>query len=184
MNTFFYTKKSVYQIITEDNRYLRFYPSNPNAGQLIWQHGGPNEFLAKCVTDEREYKEVADEFYGALRAEEKAKRQRIAERQEARRAQCVNDYEALVAKYETIPTTIENLKIILRYLSAENWGLWRLPKLDRSYTVNQYDVDGQWVATITFDEGLFVKGMTNPIRKFKHGCAANVLPHFFNIERL
>ena len=180
MNTYFYTKKSVYQIITEDNGYLRFYPANPNAGQLIWQHGGPNEFLAKCVTDEREYKEVADEFYGALRAEEKAKRQRIAERQEARRAQYINDYEALVAKYETIPTTIENLRIVMHYLNSMNWGLWRLPKMDKAYSAYQYQQGSGTITTLTFDESILIRG--GRCRKFKCGCAPNVLLKYRGID--
>lgn len=180
MNTYFYTKKSVYQIITEDNGYLRFYPANPNAGQLIWQHGGPSEFLAKCVNDEREYKEVADEFYGALRAEEKAKRQRIAERREALRAQCVNDYEALVAKYDTIPTTIENLRIVMHYLNSMNWGLWRLPKMDKAYSANQYQQGSGTITTLTFDESILIRG--GRCRKFKCGCAPNVLLKYRGID--
>lgn len=182
MNKYFYTKKSVYKISRRTDGYIEFYPSTPNAGQLILQNGGISAFLAKCVDDERDYHDVAASFYKAIDDERKAKEKRKAEREEILRAQYLNDYAALTEKYDTIPATIENLRIVMHYLDSINFGLWRLPKMDKAYSANQYQHGSGTITTLTFDEGILLHGVTR--RKFKCGCAENVMPQYIGIDRI
>lgn len=178
MNKYFYTHKSVYKISQRADGYIEFYPSTPDAGQLIIQHGGISAFLAKCVDDERDYHDVAASFYKAIDDERKAKEKRKAEREEILRTQ----YAALTEKYDTIPATIENLRIVMHYLNSMNWGLWRLPKMDKAYSANQYQHGSGTITTLTFAEGFLLHGAT--WRKFKCGCAENVMPQYIGIDRI
>ena len=62
------------------------------------------------------------------------------------------EYEVLKVKYEVIPTTIENIRIILAYLNTINWGLWRLPSMSIGYKCNQHDCEGKTATTMVLDE--------------------------------
>lgn len=53
-----------------------------------------------------------------------------------------------------IPTTIDNLKLILNYLNEQNWGSWDLPAMTIGYSANQYDCDGTLATTITLSKGI------------------------------
>lgn len=53
-----------------------------------------------------------------------------------------------------IPATYENVKLLLRWLNAQNWGGWQLPRLSIAYSCNQYDCDGKTATTITLDEAI------------------------------
>ena len=182
MNKYFYTRKSVYKIYQREDGYIEFYPNTPNAGQLILQNGGIGAFLAKCVDDARDYHDVAASFCKAIDDERKAKGKRKAEREETLRTQYLNDYAALTEKYETIPATIENLRIVMHYLNVTNWGLWRLPKMDKAYSAQQHTYGSGTITTLTFDEGFLLHGAT--WRNFKCGCAENVMPQYIGIDRI
>lgn len=182
MNKYFYTKKSVYKITHRADGCIEFYPSTPNAGQLILQNGGMSAFLAKCVDDERDYHDVAASFYKAIDDERKAKEKRKAEREDMLRTQYLNDYAALTERYDTIPATIENLRIVMHYLNSMNWGLWRLPKMDRAYSAHQYKHGDGTITTLTLAEGFSLHGET--WRNFKCGCAENVMPQYLGIDRI
>lgn len=180
MNKYFYTKESIYKISQREDGYIEFYPSTPNAGQLIIQNGGISAFLAKCVDDERDYHDVAASFYKAIDDERMDKEKRKAEREAMLCAQYLKDYAALTEKYDTIPTTIENLRIVMHYLNSMNWGLWRLPKMDKAYSANQYQQGSGTITTLTFDESILIRG--GRCRKFKCGCAPNVLLKYRGID--
>jgi len=64
------------------------------------------------------------------------------------------DYEKLLSENEVIPTTIENLAIVMRYLRTVNWGMWQLPEMSIGYSAHQYDCDGITAVTITLDESI------------------------------
>lgn len=51
-----------------------------------------------------------------------------------------------------IPTTIDNLRIVLQHLNDQNWGTWRLPKMEIGYAAHQYDCDGVSATTIKLDQ--------------------------------
>lgn len=53
---------------------------------------------------------------------------------------------------EVIPSTLENIRIVLQYLNEENWGSWSLPKMSIGYAAHQYDCDGKIAATITLNK--------------------------------
>lgn len=61
-------------------------------------------------------------------------------------------YDILLSENEVIPTTAENLKIVMRYLKTINWGMWQLPNMTIGYSANQHDCDGTIAVTITLDE--------------------------------
>ena len=50
-----------------------------------------------------------------------------------------------------IPTTVENVRLVLRFLNEQNWGGWSLPKMTIGYSANQYDCDGYTATTIKLD---------------------------------
>lgn len=58
-------------------------------------------------------------------------------------------YDELVQRYEIIPTTIDNIRTVLKYLSTKHWGIWELPKMNAVYTAAQYDCDGYIVSTLS-----------------------------------
>ena len=182
MKKYFYTKKSVYKITPRAAGYIEFYPNTHNAGQLIIQNGGISDFLAKCVDDERDYHDVAASFYKAIDDERKAKEKRKAEREDMLRTQYLKDYTALTGKYDTIPATIENLRIVMHYLNSMKFGLWRLPKMDKAYSAKQYQHGSGTITTLTFAEGFSLHG--EAWRKFKCGCAENVMPQYLGIDRI
>ena len=51
-----------------------------------------------------------------------------------------------------IPTTVENVRLVLAYLNQQNWGSWNLPKMTISYSAHQYDCDGCLATTIKLDK--------------------------------
>ena len=53
-----------------------------------------------------------------------------------------------------IPATLENIKIVLQHLNAQNWGFWTLPKMTIGYSANQFDCDGLTASTMKFDNAI------------------------------
>lgn len=50
-----------------------------------------------------------------------------------------------------IPTTLDNIRIVLEHLNEDNWGGWSLPKMSIGYCAHQYDCDGVQSSTMTLD---------------------------------
>ena len=98
------------------------------------------------------------------------------------RTQYLKDYAALTERYDTIPATIENLRIVMHYLNSMNFGLWRLPKMDRAYSANQYQHGSGTITTLTFAEGFSRHG--EAWRKIKCCGAENVMPQYIGIDRI
>lgn len=152
------------------------------AGSLIKSLGGIDQFLAKC--EEVDLGEVdAEGFLNAkIQAKEHARRisrLRQAEKQQAQRDQARAAFEQLKAEHgEVIPTTLDNLYIVMTYLNTCNWGGWQLPKMSIGYSVNQYDCDGKTATTVTLDEPL------NGITRFVIGAPHGYLTKYTNISRL
>ncbi|MDA3906505.1 MAG: hypothetical protein PF484_10565 [Bacteroidales bacterium] len=73
---------------------------------------------------------------------------------------------------EIIPSTLENIKIVLQILNLQNWGTWKLPKMSIGYSAHQYDCDGKIASTIKFD--FPIDGET----KFKVGGKNGHLNHY------
>jgi hypothetical protein len=73
---------------------------------------------------------------------------------------------------DVIPTTLDNIAIVLRYLNKQNWGTWHLPALSIPYSAHQYDCDGVVATTITLDRPV------DGSKKFKIGGKRGHLMNF------
>lgn len=133
-----------------------------NAGMFINQMGGIPGVLARC--EERDY--TLEDFKDSCMEQNRLKKelherrhQEALEREAKWNAERVAKYEALVAQYEgqAIPTTYENIGIILRYLNTKNCGGWELPKMTIGYSCNQYDCDGKTASTMKLDEPIDIR---------------------------
>ncbi len=57
-----------------------------------------------------------------------------------------------LTQMKVIPTTAQNISILLSGLNKQNWGSWELPKMSIGYHCEQYDCNGVIATTITLDE--------------------------------
>ena len=132
-----------------------------NAGAFIANYGGIANVLERCIesglplaeftaTHEAEIKEAKAE-YKRMCAE------RNAELREREEAKIKEEYKALLAKSNgVIPTTYENVCIVLRYLNTKNWGSWSLPKMTIGYACHQYDCDGRIATAMQLDKEIVI----------------------------
>ncbi|MPL74330.1 hypothetical protein SDC9_20202 [bioreactor metagenome] len=93
------------------------------------------------------------------------------------------DYEKLLKENEVIPTNIDNLGIVMRYLRTVNWGMWELPKMSIAYSANQYDCDGVIAVTLTLDKPIsdHEQGIENE-KAFVCGAPRGHLPKYIKIR--
>lgn len=70
-------------------------------------------------------------------------------------------------KKPVIPTTVENLSLVLEYLNTKNWGSWTLPTMSIGYRAHQYDCEGTTITTITLNQPIMFCGKME--RNFKSG---------------
>lgn len=73
-----------------------------------------------------------------------------------------------IKSLETIPSTIENVKLVLQHLNSQNWGSWSLPKMSIGYSANQFDCEGKIASTMKLDKGISNEFITNE-KMFKIG---------------
>ncbi|MFA5689911.1 MAG: hypothetical protein WC959_12360 [Kiritimatiellales bacterium] len=98
--------------------------------------------------------------------------EQIAARNEANEAKAVLENQqaekrAALLKMAVIPTTIENLSLVLEHLNTQNWGTWNLPQMTIGYSAHQYDCDGKQISTITLDRPIEFCGRMET--RFKSG---------------
>lgn len=149
-----------------------------NAGMFINQMGGIDGVLAWCEDKDYTIDEVRQylvEQYNNKKEAHKRLHQAALNREAKWNAERVAKYEALVAQYEgqAIPTTYENIGIILRYLNTKNWGGWDLPKMTIGYACHQYDCDGKTASTMTLDEPINISedaDSSEMVSKFQVGA--------------
>lgn len=180
-NLFFYTKKNVFLITRDQDGFLEFFPKNREAGNLIKQHGGIDNFLQICKVDARPYDQVLAEFKQKL-ADAEEERKRVASERKKKESEIIkSEYDALIQDGGEIEVSPKNLRVIMRYLRTINWGMWNLPKLSQGYSANQHDCGGVTVVTIKLDLGILIDGKC--VRKFKCGVNDTYLHEYINIER-
>ena len=133
-----------------------------DAGLLICSVGGIDKFLAHCLTEAKfqeiqtfeAYKKTPE--YQAQLAEQRAASmecERLA--QERKNTEIEKEYKDLLYTYGgVIPTTVDNLKIVLRYLNTKNWGGWELPKMTIGYSASQYDCEGKQATAIKLEQAI------------------------------
>lgn len=145
-----------------------------NAGQIIYQDGGIDKFLAKCEEVE-DLKQMVSEL--------NAERKRC---QDGDKAAKENELARIRAEYEqafsgeATETTPENIYLLLRYLNTQNWGTWELPKMTIGYACNQYDCDGKNATTIKLDTPIEYFGKM--VSKFQYGSPRGHLSDYTTIR--
>ena len=146
-----------------------------NAGAFIVSQGGIDAILAKCkeVTEEQ----FAEDRKQLLLRHEQAK-QRSQELAMANRKRHEEEYNA-VFNGDVVETTVENIRILLRYLNDINWGVWQLPSMTIGYSCHQYDCDGQTATTIKLNRPIEYRGMM--VSKFQHGASRRYFPNYCRI---
>lgn len=146
-----------------------------NAGSFIVSQGGIEAILSKCkeVTDEQ----FAEDRKQLLMRHEQAK-QRSQELALANRKRHEQDYNA-VFNGGTIETTVENIRILLRYLNDINWGVWQLPSMTIGYSCNQYDCDGKTATTITLNSPIEYRG--EQVLQFQYGAPSGHLRRYHKL---
>lgn len=128
-----------------------FGESIANAGLLISNMGGIDIVLSKCKESDIPVEEVRKQAEERLL--EKGKEERRFEKAKEEQKTTTDNYNHLLEQCGgEIPVTYDNLKIVMRYLATQNWGIWELPKMSISYAANQYDCDGKIAVTIILDE--------------------------------
>ena len=152
------------------------------AGSLIHSLGGIDAFMSKCVQSEKSAPEVAAErdVKAALTKDER-------DRQKIINQQAKEDYEKSIIKaykelekLDIIPTTIENISIILQYLNMQNWGTWKLPKMEIGYSCHQYDCGGKLAATMILDRPINYDGVM--VSRFEVGAPRGYLTKYQKIR--
>ena len=146
-----------------------------NAGSFIVSQGGIEAILAKCVEVTEE--QFAEDRKQLLMRHEQAK-QRSQELALANRKRHEQDYNA-VFNGGTIETTVENIRILLRYLNDINWGVWQLPPMTIGYSCNQYDCDGKTATTIKLDRPIEYRG--EKVTQFQYGAPSGHLRGYCRI---
>lgn len=159
-----------------------------NPGMFINQMGGIEGVLARCEDGEYDldgYRTYIKQGQKEKQRMHEERHKAAMERQARWNAEREDEYKALVAKYEgaAIPTTFENIGIILRYLNTMSWGAWRLPKMTIGYKCHQYDCDGKVASTMTLDKPIDVScyeegGLPEMVDKFQVGAPVRHLMQY------
>lgn len=129
-----------------------------NAGQLIKDNGGVENFLSLCFGEDEFEKRLESIRYASSPERLAVLEQRKAEREEKMKAEREKEYLDLLGEKGYIETTYENIGIVLRYLNCRNWGSWELPKMTIGFRCNQYDCDGKTASTMILDTPIDVYG--------------------------
>lgn len=108
----------------------------------------------------------------------------ITAAQETKRLRSENEKKhaeeiAALLKMAVIPTTIENLSLVLEHLNTQNWGTWNLPQMTIGYSAHQYDCDGKQISTITLDRPIEFCGRMET--RFKSGSKRGHLEKYNRI---
>ena len=183
MNKYFLTKKRVYQITQREDGYVVFTPECENAGCLIACHGGIENFLAACVDDEREYEEFVQDLQTLRKLRNEAKALARMENAALQKNRVEENYNKLLKDCDgVIPVTVENLTIVMKYLSYQNCGTWKLPRMSQGYSAHQYDCNGKTVVTILLDNGIMSDGKL--YKAVQYGAPMGYLPKYMPVGRL
>ena len=129
-----------------------------NPGMLINNIGGVEEFWSRCISKEDFDQRMEHYIYSQSKEYREAQAKKRADKEAEINAKRIADFEALKATAYPIPTTYENIGIVLRYLNTMNLGGWELPAMTIGYSCNQYDCDGKTASTMILDEPIDVDG--------------------------
>ena len=147
-----------------------------NAGSFIVSQGGIEAILAKCV-------EVTEEQFAEDRKQlllrHKQAKQRSQELAMVNRKRHEEEYNAVFNGGGVVETTVENIRILLRYLNDINWGVWQLPPMTIGYSCHQYDCDGKTATTIKLGRPIEYRG--EKVTQFQYGAPSGHLRDYYRI---
>ena len=160
---YFFAKSSgrVYNVIENEDGSLFITldgeNSIPDAGLFIRNIGGIDTLKARCVRDVRSFEEIKREIIEKRKASRKAAKERAARRELEAEAMTERALEALIANYDNgiIEANVDNMRIVARYFSAHNRGLWQMPKMTIGYAANKYEGGA---VTMIFDQPIDAYG--------------------------
>lgn len=49
-------------------------------------------------------------------------------------------------------STEDNIRVVIRFLSSQNFGVWDLPKMEIGYSAHQFDCGGKIAMAMAFDK--------------------------------
>ena len=192
-NLYYCTKKNVYLITKNDDGTLTFFPEEKNAGAIIMQRGGIQQFLTHCIEDSRQYVDFKNDVQLIKQKQREYRDAMRLQNADAEKTAVANAYKAMLANYGmsigsidksiAIPATRDNLYTLMRYLRTIPLSQWQLPTLSQGYTANQYDCEGKIAVTITLSEGLLSDDL-KIIKKLQYGAPMGHLTNYTNIGRL
>lgn len=123
------------------------------AGHLIKSIGGCNAVLERCQESDLSFEEFVAKIMASRLAVQEERRKKSQEFQKQMKEQTDFAYNNLLEESGgVIPTTPDNIGIVLRYLNQYNWGLWKLPRMTIGYRCNQYNCDGQVGTTMILNQ--------------------------------
>ena len=174
------TKSATYDVVkNEDGTLTITLGKSPvrNTGQMIMSMGGVDALLARC-------KEYTEEEWQAKKAADKAARTaqvRAGERMaEKYAAQHEDEDNAIFGGDKIAECTPDNIRQLLIHLNGQNWGLWKLPKMNVDYKCSQHDCDGKPATTIILAEPVSCDGrMTS---RFCIGAPAKYLNDYYKFR--
>lgn len=180
MKRMYFTNKGSFIVEQNQDGTLRIFKASTmqplkNAGLFIVSQGGINAILAKC-------KEVSDEDFAKDRKQlllrHKQAKLRSQEIAIANHKRNEEEYHA-VFNGDTVETTVENIRTLLRYLNGINWGVWQLPSMTIGYSCHQYDCDGKTATTIKLDRPIEYRG--EKVTRFQYGAPSGHLRDYCRI---
>lgn len=143
----------------------------------------------KLVADERNSLVELEEsrLDGWLKELTAARQESLARQREAQEAARAKQLAQLTAWLDeakdedgVIAASYENVSLLLRWLNAQNWGLWQLPTLSIGYSCNQYATErGGTATTIKLDTPIDTP-MGDRRSRFAHG-AISAVPRGYTI---
>lgn len=122
-----------------------------NPGMFILSCGGVTKLINMCIPVEGSPIEYAKNYFAKLEAEKARQRELSKQIKEKINDEIIRQYKELP---HPIPATVDNIRIVGRWLALSNWGSWSLPQMSIGYTAHQYNCDGKTAVTITLDEGI------------------------------
>lgn len=166
------TKNSTFGV--QNEQFLLYHPGEGFKPMTEEEKSQKTAYLEPYGWEEYEAQSCNDALKFRNAARKKAQTERKA-RKEGAEQEDIRKIEKLL-KLEVIPSTLENIRLVMKHLSGQNWGSWTLPKMEIGYRAHQYDCDGR--IAVTFQLSKPVGGQTS----FSYNAPRGHLVNYENIE--
>ena len=123
------------------------------AGKLIKDKGGQMAFLAVCRADERPINEFGRDVLGSEWTVKKQKHKKSGPNKELLKLVTEDDLLVLTARWpDGIPSTVENIRVLGRYMAAHAGQNTPVPYLDCDYTPGTFRRGQDVYATVRLEK--------------------------------